>query len=337
MASSSAASNLLLGQPIAEKLTKSNHALWKAQVRAAVRGARLQGYLTGASQPPAAELVTKGADDKEIRVPNPALEDWEATDQQVLSYLLNSLSKDILSQVATCATAAEAWKIIEDMFASQTRARTVNTWIALATTQKGSSSVAEYFGKMKALGDEMKAAGRPLEDEELIEYIITGLGEDFNPLVTSLCTRVESITLGEFYSQLLSFETHMDLVYGGNQGGSANAASRGRGRGKISAAVASLVEATCSKEAEETMEFAAAMVVVEALEDAKGVVVSTTPTATTTIVKGLHPMKSPCVRYASKEDILLLNVGTGSMKIMCQIRDWWLRPQTLMGWTQIGT
>ena len=108
MASSSAASNLLLGQPIAEKLTKSNHALWKAQVRAAVRGARLQGYLTGASQPPAAELVTKGADDKEIRVPNPTLEDWEATDQQVLSYLLNSLSKDILSQVATCATAAES-------------------------------------------------------------------------------------------------------------------------------------------------------------------------------------------------------------------------------------
>jgi len=85
MASSSAASNLLLGQPIAEKLTKSNHALWKAQVRAAVRGARLQGYLTGASQPPAAELVTKGADDKEIRVPNPALEDWEATDQKTCS------------------------------------------------------------------------------------------------------------------------------------------------------------------------------------------------------------------------------------------------------------
>jgi hypothetical protein len=26
---------------------------------------------------------------------------------------------------------------------------------------------------MKALGDEMAAAGRPLEDEELVEYIIT--------------------------------------------------------------------------------------------------------------------------------------------------------------------
>ncbi|CAN6284799.1 unnamed protein product [Urochloa humidicola] len=230
--SSSSPVNPLLGHPVTEKLSKTNHALWKAQVRAAVRGARLQGFLTGATKAPPAEIIVKGANDKEEKVPNPALEDWEATDQQVLGYLLSSLSKEVLSQVATCATATEAWTIIEEMFASQTRARTVNTRIALATSQKGSSSVEEYFGKIKKLGDEMAAAGRPLEDEELIEYIITGLGEDFNPLVTSLCTRLEPLKLGEFYSQLLNFESRMDLVYGANQGSSANSASRGRGRGR---------------------------------------------------------------------------------------------------------
>ena len=35
-------------------------------------------------------------------MPNPALEDWEATDQQVLSYLLNSLSKDTLAGCYMC-------------------------------------------------------------------------------------------------------------------------------------------------------------------------------------------------------------------------------------------
>jgi len=112
--------------------------------------------------------------------------------------------------------------------------------------------------------------------------------------------------------------------------------------GRTSVAVASLVEATCStcsREAAGTTEAVAAMEAAATLEDAKDVVAATTPAlaATTTTTKGLHSMKSPCVRYASREDILLLNVGTGSMKIMCQIRDWWLRPQTLMGWTQIGT
>lgn len=204
-------------------------------MRAAIRGARLQGYLTGATPIPAAELVQKGADGKEVRVPNPAREDWEATDQQVLSYLLASVTKDVLTQVATSATAADAWKIIEDMFASQTRARSVNMRIALATTKKENSSVAEYFAKMKALGDDMAAAGRPLEDEELVEYIITGLGKDFSPIVSALCARVEPISVGELYSQLLNFETRMDLIYGGSPGsGSANSASRGRGswRGK---------------------------------------------------------------------------------------------------------
>ena len=48
---------------------------------------------------------------------------------------------------------------------------------------------------MRALGDEMAAAGRPLEDEELVEYILTSLDLDFNPIVTSLVPRQDSVTV----------------------------------------------------------------------------------------------------------------------------------------------
>jgi hypothetical protein len=61
------------------------------------------------------------------------------------------------------------------MFASQTRAQTVNVQLALGNTCKGDSSISEYIGKMKSLGDQMEAAGRPLEDEELIQYISPAL------------------------------------------------------------------------------------------------------------------------------------------------------------------
>lgn len=120
---------------------------------------------------------------------------------------------------------------IEKMFASQIRARTVNLHIALANTMKDNSFVAEYFAKMKSLGDEMVAAGRVLDDEEMVEYILTRLGEDFSQLVTALTARVEPITVGELYSQLLNFETRMDLTYGSRLG-SANAASRGHSGGR---------------------------------------------------------------------------------------------------------
>jgi len=73
--SSSTPANPLLGQPVTEKLTKKNHAMWHAQVRASIRGARLMGYLTGENKAPSATIVRKGTDGKEETVPNPALED----------------------------------------------------------------------------------------------------------------------------------------------------------------------------------------------------------------------------------------------------------------------
>jgi hypothetical protein len=39
-------------------------------------------------------------------VPNPAYEDWFAKDQQVLSFVLGSLAREILSQIAAKETAA---------------------------------------------------------------------------------------------------------------------------------------------------------------------------------------------------------------------------------------
>jgi hypothetical protein len=81
MASSSTLGNAnpLQGHPVSEKLGKANHAPWKAQVSAAIWGARLQGHLTGATKKPDTEVVIT-TDGKAAKVPNPAYEDWEASD-----------------------------------------------------------------------------------------------------------------------------------------------------------------------------------------------------------------------------------------------------------------
>jgi len=139
-----------------------------------------------------------------------------------------SVSKDVLTRIADATTAAEAWKSIGEMHASQSRARSVNVRLALATTKKESMSITEYYSKMKGLGDEMAAAGKPLDDEEMVGYIINGLDAEFNPVTSALITRVEPITMPELFSQLLSFETRLDLQQGGSSS-SANLASRGRG------------------------------------------------------------------------------------------------------------
>jgi hypothetical protein len=90
--------NSLTSQTISEKLTKNNHALWKMQVLAIIRGVDLEGYLTGDTLPPASTIRIKNPDGKEeTDGPNPDLQTWKVTDQQVLRFFLSTMTKDVLS------------------------------------------------------------------------------------------------------------------------------------------------------------------------------------------------------------------------------------------------
>lgn len=57
---------------------------------------------------------------------------------------------------------------------------------ALATTKKGNMSIAEYVSKIRALGDELTNTGKTIDNDELVSYILAGLDEEYNPVVTSL-------------------------------------------------------------------------------------------------------------------------------------------------------
>jgi hypothetical protein len=64
------------------------------------------GILDGSTPEPAKTLtVTK--DGKAEEVSNQAHEAWMTKDQQLLGHLLNSISKEVLDQVATLTTSTE--------------------------------------------------------------------------------------------------------------------------------------------------------------------------------------------------------------------------------------
>jgi hypothetical protein len=204
----------------------------KAQVLVVLHGAQLAGFLDGTNPASAEKIMIKiqkeKAEDVE-EVSNPAYAVWSTQEQQVLNYLLASVSHDVLIQVAALPSVVAVWKHIETSFTSQSRARVINTRMALVTTQKGSSMVPEYISKMKMLADDMALAGTKLDDEELCSYILAGLNFEYNSLVSSIAAPVEPITLGELYFQILSFETRLDLQNGGHTQSSANNVYRGRG------------------------------------------------------------------------------------------------------------
>lgn len=106
------------------------------------------------------------------------------------------MSKEILGHVNTCVTASTAWAAVEGLFASQSRAKIISTHMA-------------------SLADDMVAAGRKLEDEEFISYILTGLDLDYDFVVSSVAGRVEPISITELFTQLISHEQRMELRNGG--------------------------------------------------------------------------------------------------------------------------
>ena len=104
MSSSSGASQTSLNGQVTDKLTRTNYVLWRTQVIPQLRGAGVFGYVDG-TQPEPARLLVTTKDGKETSLPNPLHPIWVREDQQVLGYLLNNLTREVLLTVTTVTTA----------------------------------------------------------------------------------------------------------------------------------------------------------------------------------------------------------------------------------------
>ena len=118
MASTSTGASFFFSIPVSEKLSRDNYLVWRAQVLPAIRGARLVGILDGSIVQPSPTIKTQKADQSIEEVENPAYDRWVEQDQHLLSYLLSTMTKEVLVQVSSCEHAAEVWNAIKDMFAS---------------------------------------------------------------------------------------------------------------------------------------------------------------------------------------------------------------------------
>jgi len=94
------------------------------------------GILDGSTKTPMKILEVQKDKDKET-IPNPEYDSWLAKDQ-LLSYLLNSVTKEVLTQVASLTSSLEVWKALEIMFLAQSKAQVTNLRIQLSNLKKGS-------------------------------------------------------------------------------------------------------------------------------------------------------------------------------------------------------
>jgi hypothetical protein len=167
MTNSSSTQTFLHRSPFPEMLTRENFRLWRAQVVPAIRATQLE--------------VKK--DSKKMLIPNLDYTTWCVRDQHVLTYLVTSLSREVLAGVAGNLTATAMWVAISKIFASQSRSHVLHLRNQLVATKKKDMSIATYFTTMHGYTDEMAAAGKALDDDYIVSYVLNGLNEDYNSLI----------------------------------------------------------------------------------------------------------------------------------------------------------
>ena len=132
----------------------------------------------------------------------------------VLGYLMRNMSREVLTQMVGQSSSVSAWKTVMEMFSSQSKARVVQLRTKLNQTRKENKTAEVYFNQIKALADEMAAARKPLDNDDVISYVLAGLQDEayngFVAAITALIKAEKSISLSDLYAQLISYEARLE-------------------------------------------------------------------------------------------------------------------------------
>lgn len=174
------------------------------------RGQDLFGYLDGTISPPPKTISVSQHESSVIFViPNLAYSHWVRQDNLILSTLMSSLTEGVLARVVNHTTSSTFWHALDETFSSRSCAKIVQIRTQLTTTTKGSKSTTEYFLFIKKLIDELVVARQPLSCEDVITYVLVGLGHEYDSFVALISARTDTVTIEEIYSLLLTIEARL--------------------------------------------------------------------------------------------------------------------------------
>ncbi|KAK9076578.1 hypothetical protein SSX86_004912 [Deinandra increscens subsp. villosa] len=180
------------------KLTTLNFPVWRRHVESTLIGLGLDGYLTGDTKAP-----KKTTSDDTI---NPEYTTWFRQDQVLFSAILGSCSDEIQPLIASAATAKDAWDRLKSSYASSSRSRIVSLKSKLAKNPKGTRSITDFLNEMRTIADQLALVQSPVQDEDLLVYILSQLGDEYANITTTLQVRDQPITYPELYDKLVDFE-----------------------------------------------------------------------------------------------------------------------------------
>ncbi|XP_019177846.1 PREDICTED: uncharacterized protein LOC109173040 [Ipomoea nil] len=188
------------------KLTPTNFPVWRRQVHATLVGLDLLGYVDSSIMEPA--KFTDSAN----TVANPSHFVWYRQDQTIVSALLGSCTDTIQPVISSATTARDAWQRLIASYASASRGRIISLKAKLTTDPRGSRSITAYLTDMRAIADDLALAQCPVTDEDLVVYVLTQLGEEYNSIISAVRIRETPVSWGELADSLTDHECQLKVA-----------------------------------------------------------------------------------------------------------------------------
>lgn len=185
-------------QLITVTLVENNFLLWKFQIETTIRGYGLQKFTDSSTTVPQ-QFITGQEEKLSI---NDEFIVYQRQNSLLCSWLLSSISTNLLSQVIGCKTSLEVWNDIHQNFNSQATARIMSYKRQLQNIKKDNMSIREYLSEIKNLCDLLESSGHKVSETEHVLSILNGLSDDFEAIV-AVITSKESTPSVQYVSSLL--------------------------------------------------------------------------------------------------------------------------------------
>ncbi|KAG8495625.1 hypothetical protein CXB51_013396 [Gossypium anomalum] len=188
-------------------------------------------------------------DDAQL-VENPAFLVHKKQDKFLASWLLSTVTDDILVHLTTAKTSLDIWTTINRRFGAKSSVKISSMRHNLYSIKKSNLSIKDYLSKVKSLSDSLTAAGSLVTEQEQVSIILAGLPIEFESirvlatatpmtleLVTEMLLDCEARQLAMLTDiplqvNLVSQQGNQDSVKGGfgtNRGSHQGSRSTGRG------------------------------------------------------------------------------------------------------------
>ncbi|KAK5793498.1 hypothetical protein PVK06_034647 [Gossypium arboreum] len=178
------------------KLGEHNFLLWKHWILLILEGYDLEGFVLGTISVPSSHLP--GPDGQ--YVDNPLFFIHKKQYKFLASWLLSTVTDEILIHLTSAKTSFDIWSIIERRFGEKSNIKLSIMRYALYSLKKGSLTIKEYLTKVKTLNDSLNAAGSLVIEQKHVSIILVGLSLEYE----SVCVVVSATPISlELLTEML--------------------------------------------------------------------------------------------------------------------------------------